>query len=128
LISLNADISYKGKYGYVTYSFNAKIDIPWAIDEHAELVFTVVNILDLNKLPDLRTPKTAADKKTVGCLCCKQGEIDIEFSLPKTGFILGETVNFNININNRSKKDIIKVAIGFIQECVYRAGSHSRPF
>jgi hypothetical protein len=82
-------------------------------------------ILDPNSLPDLRTPKTAAEKKTVGCLCCKQGEIDIEFSLPKTGFILGETVNFNICINNRSKKDIEKYVIGFNQESVFKAGSHS---
>jgi hypothetical protein len=85
---MNFENSFSGKDGYITYSVNANIDIPWAFDKHAEFAFSVVDILDLNNLPDLRTPKTATEKKTVGCLCWKGGDILMEFSLPKSIVIL----------------------------------------
>jgi hypothetical protein len=80
---LNAGYSFEGKYGSITYTADAKLDIPWAFDKHVEVAFTVINNLNLNSLPDLRSPKTATAKKEICCFCCKGGKINIELCLQK---------------------------------------------
>ena len=67
---------------------------------------TILGLTDLNAYPALRQPASLNNTKTVGILCCKSGTIHGSLSLPKTGFVSGETIRANVLIKNDCKKEV----------------------
>jgi len=51
--SLPSDVpsSFEGEHGYVRYTVEAKIDLPWKCDHVTRSAFTVINNVDLNLEP-----------------------------------------------------------------------------
>ena len=49
----NAPSSYEATIGRVRYYLEATIDRPWAFDRHTKAMITVINMLDLNTMPNL---------------------------------------------------------------------------
>ena len=49
-----------------------------------------------------QTPGHAQDSKTLCCLCCKSGPIEADFHIEKMGFVPGEYLNFNANVENNT--------------------------
>ena len=47
---------------------------------------------------------TATDQKVLCCCCCASDPIIATVKLPRTGYVPGEVINFNAEIDNRSDR------------------------
>ena len=72
---------------------------------------------------DAVKPLTNNGSKTFGCLCCKTGPLNATLSLPKLGFVCGETIFFSASIENLSNKVMTKSTIKLLEIDVYKAAS-----
>lgn len=79
----NVPTSFEHAYGRIRYSLNGTIDIPWAVDKHTTLAFSVISHVDLNQFPNLRQSAEASDSKTLCCGPCKSAPITGELSIRK---------------------------------------------
>lgn len=52
---------------------------------------------------------TFSDEKTVCCWCCNGGHISLNVEMPKTAFVIGETINYKVSITNLSNTNIEKL-------------------
>ena len=63
-IPYNVPPSIKVSHGKIEYYVKAKLDIPWAIDKHSTIEFTVACPIDFNYFPQFLQPQTAYIEKT----------------------------------------------------------------
>ena len=80
----NSVTSYEHAFANIRYWLKATIDIPWSINKHALRIFTVINPLDLNSLPNLRQLYGVSDTKILCCWYCKSEPIMISFNTSKS--------------------------------------------
>ncbi|CAK8696973.1 unnamed protein product [Clavelina lepadiformis] len=92
--------SFEGRHGYIRYYAKATIDKPWKFDHNTKKAFTILDNVDLNQDPDARLPVTANDSKTLCCLCCASGPIQAEVHLDRAGYVPGEFIMVNANVEN----------------------------
>ena len=69
------------------------------------------------------TPIANQGTKTFGCLCCTTGPLNASLSLPKTGYVCGETIFFSAEIENLSDKVMTSSTISLIEHEKYTARS-----
>ena len=100
--------SIEGQYGHIRYKVDVNLDIPWAFDLHEEKPFTVARFDDLKLFPELELPIEMEEIKVFCCCWCKSDPLIIKVRLPKTGFGLGEKIPVNVEIINRSSKDVLE--------------------
>lgn len=98
--------SIEGKYGHVKYSVKANLDIPWAFDLQDERNFIISRDDDVNLLIDCNLPVEIEEVKTFCCWCCKSDPVTLTVRLPKSGFVAGDRIPVNIQIHNRSSKNV----------------------
>ena len=111
-------INYK-LYGVVSSQVNEyKIETP----------LTVNCFTDLNQQPHLLQPVEQSTVKTITvCCCCKSGEAEITFKMPRTGFcIVQERIPVTFECRNGSSRQI-SVRVEVAQNIVYNARGHTRP-
>ena len=84
LLTFNLPTSYEYKNAYIRYWLKATIEIPWSINKHTTRCFTVINRLDLNRLPGLRQPYGVSDTKIICCGPCKSVPITIDLNTKKS--------------------------------------------
>jgi hypothetical protein len=76
--------SFEHSIGRVRYSIYATVDIPWAVDKHSQRSFSVINHLDLNSNPSLKTPYGVTDTKILCCGFCKSDPITATLGIMKS--------------------------------------------
>ncbi|CAH1110939.1 unnamed protein product [Psylliodes chrysocephalus] len=115
--------SYNCEYGSITFKLLGIVDRPMAFDYTDELIFIVVSLVDLNNLrkPDLLESTSYSDDKTVCCLCCAQGPIEMDITLPKRTLVPEETVNVLVRLSNLSNTNIEGVELKLKQSIVCKA-------
>lgn len=125
ILPIRAPASFNGSYGGVSYYGKVKIDIPMAIDKKERTCFTVLNPLNLNLFPNLRTPYKNEKNKTFCCLCCASGPLTFVVHLPKTGFAQSEPIPITLEIDNASNVTVNAVHIYLKREIKWTAeGDH----
>jgi len=87
----------------VTYTLKSNIDRPWKYDHRTFLPVTMLPVIDMND-PAYDRPISREDSKTICCLCCADGPIELSAAVPSTGWCPGECAPFNVSVNNQSKK------------------------
>lgn len=113
----NIPSSFEHTFGKIRYSLQGTIDIPWAFDKHTVKTITVISNLDLNQLsPTLRQPYGLSETKILCCGCCASDPITATFNVLKCGFVPGESLIYNISIDNKSNRDVIETTIKLVQE------------
>lgn len=116
--------SFYHEIGKIGYTLKSTVDIPWAFDKHTIRSFTLINPLDLNKLPPtLRQPYGVSETKILCCGCCSSDPITVTFSTLKTGFVPGEIIVSNVNIDNRSNREVKKITLKLVQELNFTGSS-----
>jgi len=122
----NIPSSFEGDHGRVRYFVKAVIKKPWKFDHKTKRLFTVLDTYDLNYEPAARVAGHAQDSKTLCCLCCKSGPIEADFHVEKCGFVPGEYLNFDANVENNSDKDLPGTQISIQQNVRFIAHTKSR--
>ncbi|GAB6023916.1 hypothetical protein CHUAL_008649 [Chamberlinius hualienensis] len=118
--------SFEGDSGSVRYTCSSHISVPWKFDPKCKTAFTIMEVVDLNTLPGIEKPCGGQSAKTLGFLCFKSGSITAAMSLDKQGYVPGESINIQAEINNSSDIDISDTTATLICVIVYRSGIHTK--
>lgn len=105
-LPISAPSSFEGVHGSVRYYCKAKINRPWKFDSVCKMPFTVNSLLDLNREVTAREPITREKHKTFCCLCCASGPLSFVVRIDRTGYVPGESIAINAEIDNLSDKKI----------------------
>lgn len=97
--------SFEGGIGRVRYYVKGTMDKPWAFDVEDVRYFTVLNLLDLNPIPEAKQGQEAQDSKTLCCLCCASGPISGKHNIPVSGYVPGEAIQINAELINHSNRN-----------------------
>ncbi|XP_018333492.1 arrestin domain-containing protein 17 [Agrilus planipennis] len=118
--------SFEGSKGYIRYTVKATLDRPWKFDHTTEVAITVISELDLNATPHLKETVTMTLEKYFCCLWCKSGPLLVEVFLPCSGYVPGQTITMNCNVDNASNVDINKITFTLKQKITFRSVFPSR--
>lgn len=117
--------SFEGRKGYVRYTLQGQIARPWKSDETILLPFTVINHLDLNMFPDAVMPIMQYRRQEITGCCCSEGEIIVQMKVNKSGFVPGEPIILEMDINNKSESPVQAWSVELIQDVTYTGFSNS---
>lgn len=131
--------SFQGKYGYVRYHAAVVVDIPMRPDNEFETPFTVIKALDLNFYPALRVGSNLGISHSLNYLFLSKfkakvfffysqqpitvkktetffftGPMIVSVRAPVGGYTPGQTINFEITVDNKSNKMIPKFKVKLI--------------
>lgn len=106
-------------YGYVRYSVKASYKLPLAVELTETEVFHVMPNLNLKNFASLAEPVKNTEVKSFGNFLCKSGPVQVTMILPKTGFLLGETIPITIEVDNESNIHIKKVTVKLKEKLIF---------
>jgi hypothetical protein len=114
--------SFHDRIGHIRYIAKAVVDRPLKIDDTAEVLFTVIHLLDLNREPPhLREPLVMQCEQPPSGCCCVDGFVEINATINKGCFVLGETIRVDGEIANRTNTNIKYSTVTLFQNIEYRA-------
>lgn len=106
-----APASVEGKYGYIRYHVDVKLDIPYMPDMCTKQPFTVVRFEDLNSYPELQIANEVEEVKTFCCCLCESDPLMLKVSTKQSGYVLGDKIGVRVEIFNRTNKRFNKSLI-----------------
>ncbi|XP_076102113.1 arrestin domain-containing protein 3-like [Mytilus galloprovincialis] len=118
--------SYEGEYGYVRYYIKAAIIKPWRMDHVTKTAFTVSSVLDLNSLPQASKSIQKSATKQLCCLCCSSGPITTFLSIDRHGFVPGESITINAEIENLSGRKIRSSSVTLKMKTTFHTTQQTR--
>ncbi|XP_078674408.1 arrestin domain-containing protein 3-like isoform X1 [Branchiostoma floridae x Branchiostoma belcheri] len=118
--------SFEGGIGYVRYSIKGIIDRPWRFDHTTKCAFTVLDMLDLNQEPSAMMPSGNQNSKTLCCLCCASGPIELQAQTDRGGYCPGERIVVKGSVENNSNTRITKTTAKIVQTVTFYATRKSR--
>ncbi|XP_053727079.1 arrestin domain-containing protein 3-like [Synchiropus splendidus] len=95
--------SFKGAFGEIKYTFKVSISRSWHLDKDFATDLDFVNRINMNQ-PDLWSPMSGANSKTLCCLWCASGPITMDARLEKKAFAPGEVVKIFCEFGNASSR------------------------
>eukprot|EP00058_Branchiostoma_floridae_P017640 XP_002603129.1 hypothetical protein BRAFLDRAFT_199194 [Branchiostoma floridae] len=113
--------SFEGSNGYIRYSVRGTIDKPWKFDHTTKRAFTVLDMVDLNQEPNAMTPLTGQQSKTLCCLCCASGPIELQVQADRSAYCPGESIIIRGSVENNSSSKITKVTAKLKQDVAFHA-------
>ncbi|XP_064620480.1 arrestin domain-containing protein 3-like [Lineus longissimus] len=120
----NLPSSYEGLLGKIRFQATARCEIIDGRDKVVSRPFTVIAHKDLNQIEGLSSPEQREKQKTLCCLCCESGPIQVVFRMEKTGYVPGEAIPLNAEITNNSNRTVFRSKAGLKQCVTYRAQGH----
>ncbi|XP_069688564.1 arrestin domain-containing protein 17-like [Periplaneta americana] len=111
--------SFESPNGCVRYSVTTHVEGPDIDVQSAVTYFTVNAILDLNNIPKCRQPCTDIAQQDVCLFCFKCGPVSAMLNIPQRGFVPGEHIFINAEINNLHNKPISYVKATLVQVIKY---------
>ena len=126
LLPPNLPSSYEGEYGNVRYFVKADIVRDWKWNHKVKQHIMVNGILDLNLYPSAQAPGHSTDHKRLCCLCCKSGPITAAIHSNRTGYVPGEMIGFNAEVDNLSNRNMDGSYLNLVEVVTFRATRKSR--
>jgi hypothetical protein len=111
----NLPSSFEHAYGSINYSLCCTMEIPWSLNKHCKLPLHILALIDLNQMPQLNIAYHINNTKTLCCFCCRSQPIRIYFTLFKRAFLPGQSICFNLIINNQSSRKICFTVLKLVQ-------------
>nr|XP_033186624.1 arrestin domain-containing protein 2-like [Bombus vancouverensis nearcticus] len=116
--------SFEHTNGYIRYTVKAVIDRPWKFDHECKAAFTVVSDLNLNLHREKCFGINDGIRKSFKRLCwCGQGSMDLQITVPSSGYVPGQTINTTLNYMNYSNEQITKVSVTLLRKLQFYATS-----
>ncbi|XP_030292222.1 arrestin domain-containing protein 1b [Sparus aurata] len=121
LIPVAAPTSYEGPFGKIIYRVRAAIDTSrFSKDYKAQRPFYLLNLLNLNEVPDIEHPSYAVTTKKFSYLLVKTGTLMLKARSDLRGYIPGQIIKLATEIHNKSGKDTGYVLASLIQKVTYK--------
>ncbi|XP_074472866.1 arrestin domain-containing protein 1b [Sebastes fasciatus] len=121
LIPVATPTSFEGPYGKIIYRVRAAIDTPrFSKDYKALRPFYLLNLLNLNEVPDIEHPSYAVTTKKFSYLLVKTGTLMLKARSDLRGYIPGQVIKLAAEIHNKSGKDTGCVLASLIQKVTYK--------
>ena len=117
--------TFSSSFGSISYQLDVIIKRSWyKANDKASKALVVCGIYDLNQNGDASQPGEAIGNKTVCCLCWASGPIVAVIDIPRKGFVPGDVIPVQVEIQNNSTRDILEIKLALVQVVVHTAGSH----
>ncbi|XP_065226247.1 arrestin domain-containing protein 17-like [Planococcus citri] len=123
----NIPASFVGIHGRIFYY--AKVTVMFEKHDNAEKksYFRVVNLLNLNHYPALRSPTVVERyRRFYQCCCFPAGKISLTASVPRSGFAKNETIPLSLKANNDSFFSIREIFIYVNRKTEWRSGENRK--
>lgn len=100
----------------------ASIDTPrFSKDHKCSLVFYILSPLNLNTIPDIEQPNVASTTKKFSYKLVKTGSVVLTASTDLRGYVVGQVLRLQADIENQSGKDTSPVVASLLQKVSYKA-------
>ncbi|XP_026282838.1 arrestin domain-containing protein 2-like [Frankliniella occidentalis] len=103
--------SFVGKHGYISYTATGVLQRPRGSGQKGAIGFCVVEPVDLNALPKSTEPIEMKNDKFFWCLWNKSGPLTMQLRAPRGGYTPGQTIPFQIQVDNASTYEVRKVRV-----------------
>ncbi|XP_065100203.1 arrestin domain-containing protein 1b [Paramisgurnus dabryanus] len=121
LIPGSVPTSFEGPFGKILYKIRAFIDTPrFSKDYKTQRLFYLLNVLNLNDLPDIEQPSCAVTTKKFNYLLVKTGTLMLKACSDFKGYTPGQVIKLSAEIHNKSGKDTGCVMASLIQRVIYK--------
>ncbi|XP_071322202.1 arrestin domain-containing protein 1b isoform X2 [Trachinotus anak] len=121
LIPVATPTSFEGPFGKIVYRVRAVIDTPrFSKDYKAQRPFYLLNLLNLNEVPDIEHSSSAVTTKKFTYLLVKTGTLMLKARSDLRGYIPGQVIKLATEIHNKSGKDTGCVLASLIQKVTYK--------
>ncbi|XP_078498146.1 arrestin domain-containing protein 1 isoform X1 [Lissotriton helveticus] len=122
LLPVSAPTSFEGPFGKVTHQVRAVIDTPrFSKDYKCNKIFYILSPLNLNDITDIEQPNTAFISKKFSYKLLKTGTLTLGVSSDFKGYVVGQVIKLQTDIENKSGKDTGSVMISLIQKVTYKS-------
>ncbi|CAD6995998.1 arrestin domain-containing protein 17 [Ceratitis capitata] len=112
--------SFEGIYGHIRYLIKVELVRPWKFNQNFTRGFTVLKVMDLNyDSPLLRVPCKSEATKIFCCGPCKSQPLDIQVSLPQTGYVPGQTIPINVLVSNETNVKVEELKLELVMLICY---------
>ncbi|KAG2456249.1 ARRD1 protein, partial [Polypterus senegalus] len=114
--------SFEGPFGRIEYRIRATIDTPrFAKDYKVQKAFYVLNLLNLNEIPDIEQPNTVSTSKKFSYLLVKTGTLTLTAGSDLRGYTPGQVIKLSATVHNKSGKDSSSILASLIQKVTYKS-------
>ncbi|KAF1377285.1 hypothetical protein PFLUV_G00199150 [Perca fluviatilis] len=121
LIPVTPPTSFEGPFGKISYRVRVAIDTPrFSKDYKAQRPFYILNLLNLNEVPEIELPSYAVTTKKFSYLLVKTGTLMLKAHSDLRGYIPGQVIKLATEIHNKSGKDTGCVLASLIQKVTYK--------
>ncbi|XP_051040722.1 arrestin domain-containing protein 1 isoform X2 [Phodopus roborovskii] len=116
LLPATAPTSFEGPFGKIVHQVRASIDTPrFSKDHKCSLVFYILSPLNLNSIPDIEQPNVASTTKKFSYKLVKTGSVILTASTDLRGYVVGQVLRLQADIENQSGKDTSPVVASLLQ-------------
>jgi len=126
LLPTNLPSSFESKVGQVRYFVKADIVRDWMWNHKVKQHITVNGILDLNLYPSAKQAGHSRDYKTLCCLCCKSGPISAVITTNRTGYVPGELIGFNAEVDNQANKEMTGSFLNLVEVVTFKTARKNK--
>ncbi|XP_037653081.1 arrestin domain-containing protein 1 isoform X2 [Choloepus didactylus] len=122
LLPATAPTSFEGPFGKVVHQVRATIDTPrFSKDHKCSRVFYILSPLNLNSIPDIEQPNVASTTKKFSYKLVKTGSVVLTASTDLRGYVVGQVLRLQADIENQSGKATGPVVASLLQKVSYKA-------
>ncbi|XP_039431725.1 arrestin domain-containing protein 3-like [Culex pipiens pallens] len=113
-IPQNVPTSMEGKYGHVRYVVKVTLERPWKHDQNFQMPFTVLAKVEFDEgNAALARPIKVEDQLRFYCWICRSAPLMVTATIPRSGYVPGDTIKVVLAVNNLSKEDVSEIVVKF---------------
>ncbi|GAB6026973.1 hypothetical protein CHUAL_013642 [Chamberlinius hualienensis] len=120
-LPVNLPSSLESKFGHVRYTCSSNIARPKKLDPKCKCRLRVIELVDINRIPNYDVPITQEQFQNVGN---DNGSITSKLHLFRRGYVPKDEIKFSVDICNHSTETIPFSTISLISVFSYKAGNY----